>query len=181
MTLDTKALEAACRLAAKRDAMRFKTIDEALEYEERCWRRHRDEVEPIVEAYLSHAAAQKVVIGFAAFRDGKLLPQSVTTNWAELQFEATGEWVGCELRAIYAEAHQAMPVLGDADDPESLSHALEIVSLGDPYTDIQGQLYGNPLYSPDGFRDAEFRDYGLARAVRIICNNAAAIRALVKP
>lgn len=72
---------------------------------------------------------------------------------------------------------------GSIADPESVLYALEIASMGGPYTDTQGNLYGNPRYSSDGFRDAEFRDYGLARAVRVICNNATRILAAlqVKP
>jgi ribosomal protein L37AE/L43A len=38
---------------------------------------------------------------WGAFRDGVLIPQSVTTNRAELEFEAAGDWIGCELRPLY--------------------------------------------------------------------------------
>ena len=65
---------------------------------------------------------------------------------------------------------------GAEDDYEGVLHALEIAGMGAPYSDVQGNLYCARQYSPDGYRDAEFRDYGLARAVRILCNNAARIR-----
>ncbi len=67
---------------------------------------------------------------------------------------------------------------GTDDDPESVMYALSIAAMGTPFTDYQGTLYGNPRYWPDGTSCAEFKeDYGLARAVRILCNNADAIKA----
>lgn len=68
--------------------------------------------------------------------------------------------------------------IGSDDDPESIAHALSIARIGHPYRDYQGALYaahGGP------YRDAEFRDYGLARAVRVICNNAAEILDALTP
>ena len=38
---------------------------------------------------------------YGAFRNGELIPQSLTTDAADLEFEAGGEWNGCSLGAIY--------------------------------------------------------------------------------
>lgn len=67
---------------------------------------------------------------------------------------------------------RAKKLLGSEDDPESLAYALRIGAMGTPFNDYQGTLYMNQRYKADQYRDAEFRDYGLARAVRIILNNA---------
>jgi hypothetical protein len=46
---------------------------------------------------------------WGAFRNGVLLPQSVTTDRAELEFEAAGDWIGCELRPLYtAPSHEGV-------------------------------------------------------------------------
>jgi hypothetical protein len=74
------------------------------------------------------------------------------------------------------EAVGAQKLLGSDDDPESLAYALRIGAMGTPFNDYQGALYMNSRYKADEYRDAEFHDYGLARAVRIILNNADAIR-----
>lgn len=93
-----------------------------------------------------------------------------------------------ELHAIVASFIAALPSpspaggvqgvtdWGDPDDCESVLHALDIAGMATPYNDYQGQLYCHRPYSPDGYRDAEFRDYGLARAVRILCNHAKRIK-----
>lgn len=66
------------------------------------------------------------------------------------------------------------------DDSESLRHALEIGRMGAPYTDHQGYLYMAERYKSDTYRDAEFRDYGLARAVRVLLNNTDTIEAMAQ-
>lgn len=99
--------------------------------------------------------------------------------------ETVNGWLAADpTRVVGWRASPQPPVLpgvsedwGDPDDFESVTHALDIAAMGGPYSDVQGNLYCNPRYSRDGYRDAEFRDYGLARAVRILCNNAKRIKA----
>lgn len=68
-------------------------------------------------------------------------------------------------------------LLGNEDDPESLAHAFVIANMAAPARDYQGNLYCD--LNADAYRDAEFRDYGLARAVRVLINNAARLRAVL--
>lgn len=92
-------------------------------------------------------------------------------NYANMD-DAIAAW---NRRVPSSELLELREAVKPADDPESILYSLQIASIGAPYSDVQGNLYCHPPYSPDGFRDAEFRDYGLARAVRIICNNAKAL------
>lgn len=99
-------------------------------------------------------------------------------NRAETSFDDAGyDPDPIEIAAIVTELIALRAATEPADDPESVLHALQIASIEAPYSDYSGQLYCHRPYSTDGYRDAEFRDHGLARAVRILCNNAKSIAA----
>jgi hypothetical protein len=114
--------------------------------------------------------------------------------WADFFARMGGAWPGMDSQLVAViqciataraalsaiASRQAVPLLGSEDDTESLAYALRIANMAEPARDYQGALY--IAHNSDGYRDAEFRDYGLARAVRVIINHAARINsALTAP
>lgn len=98
---------------------------------------------------------------------------------AQLNKEMRDELRGILEAALSAQEAAAI-TLGDEDDVDGLQHALTIAAMGAPFRDYQGNLYMSERYKSDEYRDAEFRDYGLARAARVIFNNAARLAAAIR-
>lgn len=109
--------------------------------------------------------------------------QEVDYDWdreRETFIRQAGEIVRAYL-SNSAPAGVRVDALRELLNREDVKHALEIARMGRPYSDIQGHLYMNERYKADTYRDAEFRDYGLAHAACVLFNVADQILSTLEP